>query len=192
MANSKGKCTGCKSRFPTEQLEQLPAGKFCAISCAIEYGIAKADKARAKAKKAKDKEHNKRKRSLKDNDRSFQLKKTQQLFNKYIRLRDNDSPCISCGKHHMGQYHAGHYRSVGSAPELRFDSANCWKQCAPCNNHLSGNLVNYRINLIARHGVEIVDYLEGPHKPKRYTIAELKELQVKYSQKIKELENAEN
>ena len=188
MANSKGKCTGCKSRFPTEELVSLPAGKFHAISCAIEYGIAKADKARAKVRIAKDKEHNKRKRKLKDEDRGFQLKKTQQIFNSYVRLRDDTSPCISCNRHHSGQYHAGHYRTVGANPELRFDDRNCHKQCSACNNHLSGNLVNYRINLVNKFGVGYVDYLEGPHEPKRYTIDDLKELQKLYTHKIKELE----
>lgn len=184
MANSKRICVNCKERFPVESGTIRPVGFFHSIECQIEYGRKNGAKARIKAK---DKEHKQRKRKLKDEDRSFQLKKTQQIFNKYIRLRDNANPCISCGKHHAGQYHAGHYRSVGSAPELRFDSKNCWKQCAPCNNHLSGNLVNYRINLIARHSVELVDYLEGKHEPKRYTIADLKELQTKYSQLIKEL-----
>ena len=145
------------------------------------YGLAKAKKKSAKA-------HTKAKKELKNNDRSFQLKKTQAIFNAYIRLRDNDRNCISCGRRHEGQYHAGHYRTVGANPELRFNERNCHKQCAPCNNHLSGNLVNYRINLIANYSVEFVAFLEGPHEPKRYSIRDLKVLQKWFKRKTKRLE----
>lgn len=169
-------CKVCKSEY----IPSMTTQKVCGLACAIKIAQDK------EAKKAR-KQHIKAKKELKDNDRSFQLKKTQQIFNKYIRLRDDALPCISCGRFHEGQYHAGHYRTVGANPELRFDDGNCFKQCSPCNNHLSGNLVNYRINIIARHGLELVERLEGSHEPKRYTIKELKEIQVLYKQKIKEL-----
>lgn len=186
MANSKRLCTGCKVRFPTDELMSLPAGKFHSIDCAAEYGRVKSRKIK---KKREDKEHNQRKRKLKDDDRGFQLKKTQTLFNRFIRLRDDLLPCISCGRHHSGQYHAGHYRSVGAAPELRFEETNCHKQCAPCNNHLSGNPIEYRVGLIKKIGIEMVEIMEGPHPPKRYTLEQLKYKQKYYSQKIKELDN---
>ena len=128
------------------------------------------------------------KRRLNDNDRSFQLKKTQQIFNNFIRDRDAKHPCISCSRYHSGQYHAGHYRSVGANPELRFNPDNCHKQCSACNNHLSGNIANYRINLVANFGDEYVARLEGPHPPKRYTIDNLKTIQCWYKRKLKRLE----
>jgi hypothetical protein len=195
----KNKCTGCKCRFPADQLISLPAGstnKFHTYTCAAEYGKAKSDKIREKAIKAKAKKekakHTKAKKELNDNDKRYQLKKTQELFNKYIRLRDHNNPCISCGRQHSGQYHAGHYRTVGANPELRFDERNCHKQCAPCNNHLSGNIVNYRSRLLQLYGIDFVEAVEGFHEPKKYTIEDLKELQVLYKHKIKELENAIN
>ncbi len=72
----------------------------------------------------------------------------QNAFNAYIRYRDRNEPCISCERFHEGQYHAGHYRTTGANPELRFNEDNCHKQCAPCNNHLSGNIEKYTPNLI--------------------------------------------
>ena len=36
-------------------------------------------------------------------------------------------------------------------------------------------------------GEEVIEYLEGPHKPKKYTIEELKELKKVYQDKIKAL-----
>ncbi len=120
------------------------------------------------------------------------LKEAQAAFNKYIRLRDSAEPCISCGRFHEGQYHAGHYLTVSAHPELRFEELNNNKQCAPCNNHLSGNLVNYRINLIKKIGLDKVEWLEGPHDPKKYTIEEIKEIKQKYSKLARELEKELN
>lgn len=94
---------------------------------------------------------------------------------------------MSCGRHHQGQFHAGHFRSVGGNPELRFEPLNVWRQCAPCNNHMSGNVVNYRIELVKRIGADMVEWLEGPHEPKRYTIEDLKAIKAEYRAKVREM-----
>jgi hypothetical protein len=76
---------------------------------------------------------------------------------------------------------AGHYMSVGSTPELRFNEDNVHKQCERCNSYFSGNLVNYRRELINRIGVERVEFLERKdHEPLKLTIDEIKELIKKY------------
>lgn len=108
------------------------------------------------------------------------IAEAQVIFNRWIRARDANLPCISCGRMHQGQWHAGHYLSVGSSPEMRFDEKNVHAQCAPCNNHLSGNAIKYRIGLIHRYGVEIVEYLEGPHPAKKYTIEDILEIKRRY------------
>ena len=149
------------------------------MKCAIEHS-------RALSAKKDKKETRERKKALKS--RAEWLKEAQVIVNKYIRLRDKDEPCISCGRHHEGQYHAGHYRTVGAAPELRFNELNIYKQCAPCNNHLSGNLIEYRRRLLAKIGIEKLEWLEGPHPPKKYTIEEIQAIKKEYQQKIKELE----
>ncbi|WP_206082060.1 recombination protein NinG, partial [Pseudomonas viridiflava] len=89
-------------------------------------------------------------------------------------------PCVSCGRHHEGKYDAVHYRTVGSNPALRFEPMNCHRQCSPCNTQLSGNIVNYRIELVRRIGITNVEWLEGHHEPQKYTIEELKALTAKY------------
>ncbi len=112
------------------------------------------------------------------------------VVNQYIRLRDADLPCVSCGRFHDGQWHAGHFRSAGGHPELRFEPLNIWRQCAPCNTHKSGDLVNYRAELVRRIGAEKVEWLEGPHEAKRYTIDDLKAIKAEYRAKIKALKEA--
>lgn len=109
------------------------------------------------------------------------LKEAQTAFNSYIRARDSDLPCISCGRHHKGQYHAGHFLSVGARPDLRFVESNVHKQCSACNTHLSGNIVLYRKALIEKVGLMMVEWLEGPHKPCHYDIEQLKAIKKSYA-----------
>jgi hypothetical protein len=77
---------------------------------------------------------------------------------------------------------------VGSNPALRFHPDNCHKQCVHCNQHKSGDIVNYRINLVHRIGQAQVDWLEGPHDPQRYTIDDLKAIKSAYRAKLKQLQ----
>lgn len=154
----------------------MSTDKFCSTYCFIDAHKDKVWKKIAKEKKAKLK------------SRSDYLKDLQKIFNQYIRLRDKDQPCISCGTNKKDiQYHAGHYRSVGSTPELRFNELNCHKQCSTCNNYLSGNLINYRINLIQKIGIENVEALEKKHDPIKLSIEEIKLKTEYYKKKCKEL-----
>lgn len=161
----------------------LPVGAFHTMECALDYQAQKREKARKKAFNAETKVMREKVKT-----RSEWAKEAQAAFNKFIRLRDAGQPCISCGRYHQGQNHAGHYKSVGSSPELRFDESNCHLQCAPCNNHLSGNIANYRPNLVIKIGQEAVDRIEGPHEPKKYSIDDLKAIKAKYKEKAKQLE----
>jgi ribosomal protein L44E len=176
------KCPICKA--PATQKFGLKL--FCGFEHAAQWAKAQADKSKAKKKKEFNAETRRRKVALKS--RGDWLKEAQTVFNKYIRLRDAELPCVSCGRFHEGQWHAGHYLSVGSHPELRFNEFNVWRQCMPCNSHLSGNQVNYRIELINRIGLEKVEWLEGKHEPLKLTIDEIKALIVDYREKTKELE----
>lgn len=175
------KCKVCKEQFVPFRPLQLA----CSHGCAIEY----AQKLTAKkaAKEALKQRQELRKAKEKAKTRGDYVREAQTAFNRFIRERDKGLPCISCGRHHQGQIHAGHYRATSVAPSLRFDEFNVHAQCQPCNCHKHGNLIEYRINLIKRIGIEKVDWLEGPHEPKKYSIDELKEIKRKYSKLVKEM-----
>lgn len=168
------KCKQCKTAFVPRSSLQV----CCGIKCAVEH-------AQSKRKTKERKEYREAKEKIKS--RSDWMREAQQAFNSFIRERDKELPCVSCGRHHQGQYHAGHYRTVGGNPELRFSELNVWKQCAPCNDHLHGNIVNYRIELERRIGRDKLEFLEGPHEPKKYTIDDLKAIKAEYKLKLKEL-----
>jgi len=178
------KCKECRTEIPTVKLCTDFIGKkgYCSIECMSSHGLQKARDAAAKKER---KEHKAAKERIKT--RSDHAKDAQTEFNKFIRLRDSSLPCVSCGRHHSGQYHAGHYRTVGGNPELRFEELNCHKQCSVCNNHKSGNIVEYRIILAGRISSEKLAWLEGPHDAKKYTIEQLKEIKAKYRAKWKAL-----
>ena len=170
----------CRAPFvPTQSFQS-----WCSPECGVQIARDKQQKERTALAKIERKAIREAKERIKP--RSEHAREAQAAFNAWVRERDADQPCISCGRHHQGQYHAGHYRSVGSSPALRFEPLNVWKQCQPCNNHLSGNAIEYRIELIRRIGLDKVEWLEGVHEPKRYTIPELQAIKSEYRKKLRE------
>lgn len=177
-------CKGCGDKFAPVR----PMQCACSPSCALAIAIDRREKAEAQAAKMARAADKVKREKLKR--RADWLSEAQEAVNRWVRLRDKALPCVSCGRHHQGQYHAGHYLSRGARPELRFEPLNIHKQCAPCNEHLSGNLVLYRVELIKRIGLDKVEWLEGPHEPKKYTVDEIRELRDNYRKKARELERA--
>lgn len=175
----------CRALFVPSRMGQA----VCSPACALIDGPRHAPKARKALADIERKDIKVRKEKLKS--RADHAKDTQQAFNEWVRLRDADLPCVSCGRHHDGQYHAGHYRTVAANPAIRFEPLNVHKQCAPCNNHKSGDIVNYRIELVKRIGAEAVEWLEGPHEPKKHTVEQLKAMTAEYRAKTRELKKGQ-
>jgi hypothetical protein len=178
-------CRECKCKYVPYRALSPVCDKY---DCKVAYAMKSAEKA-AIAREKKSKRETKEKLA-KIKTRQEHLREAQRFFNIYIRLRDEALPCISCARFHTGQFHAGHYRTIGSSPHLRFSEDNCHKQCAPCNNHLSGNIINYRQRLIEKIGLERVIQLESDQTPKHYSIEEIQAIKAKYKQMTKELKDA--
>ena len=129
----------------------------------------------------KEKEWLKKKKKLVENLKTANdyLKIAQQVFNKFIRQRDNGLNCISCEN-------AGHYYSQGGHSNVRFNEDNAHLQCEHCNTYLSGNLLNYQVAIEKRIGAERLMNLQAiAHDTKKWTKEELKELIEFYKKKIK-------
>lgn len=71
---------------------------------------------------------------------------------------------------------------------LRFHPDNCQKQCSRCNDHLSGNPVPYREELIKRIGQEKVDWLDGDHPIANFTLQDFKDVYQLNRSLIKQIE----
>lgn len=98
------------------------------------------------------------------------------VFNKWIRERDKEEPCICCGK--FGALQAGHFYSAGKYNHMRFNPDNVHGQLKGCNYFKSGNLLEYRKRLIEKIGEERVKKLDrlaeqrGAHRTDRYLLIE--------------------
>lgn len=188
------KCVTCKKKFePWNSLQ-----KACSPACALK--VAKKDIAQ---KEKKQKQVNKvRKEALKT---VGELKKeAQTAFNRFIRLRDHNDGCISCGKTKAeveskgsfvgGYWDAGHYMTRGARPELRFVENNVHKQCKICNGG-SGRFSakektvsqQYRENLIKKIGIDAVKELESYHEPVKWLPDQLREIKNTYNAKANQL-----
>ena len=175
------RCKTCKDKFEPKV--------FLQKNCLKKDECIKAELKLKKqaSKKNWNKEKKQRKEALKTlNDH---IKELQVIFNQWKRLIDKGNNCISCDKP-CKKENAGHYRSAGGNPELRFEPLNVHLQCEYCNTYLHGNLIDYRINLIKKIGLEKVEWLEGYHEPKNYTIDQIKGLKVLYKLKIKNLKDS--
>ncbi len=168
----------------------------CSFECKVALGVFFAERSKAKREKAERIAEISSTKILREKlkTKSEWMREAQAAFNAYIRFRDQlaGHPCISSGKPldwSGNNVDAGHYRSIGSAPHLRFDERNCHAQSKKDNRYLSGNAVDYRIGLIARIGLEAVESLEADQTPKKYTIAELRAIKAHYVAKLKELKN---
>lgn len=173
---------GCANRFQPRNISH----KVCGPACAEVH--AAAERKRLDAKQT-------RERKAKLKTRSDYLKEAQAAFNACMRMRDKEQQCISCGTSLRyeaigGGFDCGHYRSVGSAPHLRFNEDNAHGQCKKCNRYGSGMAVDYRIGLIARIGLARVEALEADQEPRKWSVDELIEIKQHYRQKLKQLKEA--
>jgi len=183
-------CRVCRSSFQPV----IPMATCCSPFCAL----TKARSDRGKAEKValvKERKADAVKRESQKN-RSQWIAEAQTAFNAYVRARDCGQPCICCGRTSHGDsiggtWDAGHYRSRGSSPHLRFDERNCHAQLKHCNRYLSGNVVGYRAGLIQRIGLETVEALEADQAPRKLTIDDLKAIKATYTAKAKELKAAQ-
>ncbi|MBE8596833.1 recombination protein NinG [Xenorhabdus sp. BG5] len=186
------KCKICRTWFHP----QYGNIEWCSPEHGAELAIRKRNRDREKAEQKRQRERRRKEveardklkaRKLSVKPRSYWIQQAQHSVNAYIRERDCDLPCVSCGTHTSAQWDAGHYRTTAAAPQLRFDERNIHRQCVVCNQHKSGNLVPYRVELIRRIGLTAVEAIESNHDRHRWTIEECKAIRDKYRQKLKEL-----
>lgn len=183
-------CKVCKDMFLPVKPMQAVCGPICAQ--------AQATRARKKSEADKAKQDRQATRARLSAMETIPqlLKKAQAAFNLFIRMRDKDRPCICCGQPLSsfssltgGEFDAGHYRSVGSAPHVRFNEDNVHGQKKSCNQWGAGRAVDYRIGLIKRIGIDRVEALENNNAIHKWTHDELRAIAEKYRKKARELKN---
>ena len=181
MRQKTCKFSECKKKFTPERNFQA----VCSIPCAI--GVS-----RESAQKSREKERKKKNAVIRESlkTRSAWLKEAQAAFNAYIRERDKDLPCISCGATNS-KWDAGHFYSVGGFTHIRFNEDNCHKQCFSCNSPKSGNIHHYEPALIKKIGLDRFKALkkEAFQGEARYRTEDAKRIKKAYKDKLKEIKS---
>lgn len=173
------KCKACGVRFEPIR----PMQSVCGPPCAARFAKDLREKAERKVT---------RERIQLIKTRSQIMKEAQAAFNAFVRERDKGQPCICCGAPLTleavgGGYDCGHYRSVGSAPHLRFDERNAHAQRKVCNRYGAGRAVDYRIGLIERIGLAAVEALETDQDPRHWSREDLIQIRDDYRAKLRAL-----
>jgi hypothetical protein len=172
-------CAVCSKAF----MRRSTLHRVCSPRCAT-----KSVKAQRKAEKA---EFRRRQEAAKP--RGQWLLEAQAAFNAWIRARDAGKPCICCGRMSTGptrggEWDAGHYRSTGSAPHLRFHEDNAHRQLKQCNRYGAGRAVDYRLGLIARIGLPAVEALEADQAPRKFSTPDLRAIRDDYRARLRAMQ----
>ena len=193
------KCKECQEYFQPVNSLQNVCGWPCALERVNRINNKKATVALKKEESLRKSDLRARKEALKS--KSKWLAEAQAVFNKFIRLRDANEPCISCGRfvHDNdlitgSRWDCGHYLTRGAFPELRFVEQNCAKQCSSCNGGSDkytkkAHTVTqqYTENLVKKIGIVQFEWLKAKHEAKKYTIDDIKEIKAEYQAKVKQL-----
>lgn len=119
-------------------------------------------------------------------------KELDSVFSVYIRLRDANEngycKCITCGiMIDWRIIHNGHYiprKHIAT----RYDIRNCHSQCAFCNIYLDGDLQKYKLAIIQKYGIKVLEELEaGKRSLEKWTIADYREKIAFYKAEVKRL-----
>lgn len=181
-------CAVCKKQF-VKKISSLQ--KVCSYQCALAFAEAEKKKKQEKLDRQERIKNRKRLKAYKEANKTHNdlIKEAQSAVNKYIRMRDENKECISCGTPLIseklgGGFDAGHYRSRGAAPHLRFYTLNIFGQCKRCNRYLGGNYHEYRIGLIGRLGIEKVEAIEADQRPRHYSDEDLRRIKRIFNKKV--------
>ncbi|MEE9351504.1 MAG: recombination protein NinG [Thiotrichaceae bacterium] len=206
------KCKHCSEKSDNPYLTPLFA--FCNVDHALKYSQTQIQAAHAKKQKKIIKRIAEEKKAcrkdlleLNKKTLGWQHKQTKVAFNKmrvlqelkWFHDRGLAPSCISCSKQNM-DWCCGHFKTVGSSPELRYKEYNTYLQCNRyCNRALSGNIEGnkttrgYKEGLKERFGViegeAIIKMCESKVDLPRLRCEELEEIRKVFNKNIKNLQS---
>lgn len=178
------KCKVCKAQYtPTKPMQTV-----CGIGCA--KALAQSARVKAERRKAIQERRDTRARLESIKPRAKWMAECQEIANRYARVRDAKDGCISCDRPASwnGQWHGSHFRSVGAASAVRLNLWNIHKACSICNHHLSGNIAEYELRLIAKIGAEKVEWLKAQNQLVRHDIEYLKRYKKVMGKRLRRME----
>lgn len=172
----------------------------CSYECASAVGKEQTAKKRADAQREEKKRREEEEKEGRQRRRARRIAlKTksewradaQDAFNRYVRLRDEGKPCISCGRTPEqklgGSMDCGHYRTRGAAAHLAFNLHNTAAQCVYCNRDRAGAQKAFEQGLIQRIGYEKVDALNNNNCIRKFDIPYFQRIKSIFTRKARAL-----
>lgn len=190
----KRKCQNRACRRAYEVDQRQPFKTWCDDDCAVVI----ASERLAKMKASKKRQERAQDKAKLDTFKTYPqlIAACQKAFNAVVRHRDMVAGyrCISSGRElnwNGNAVDAGHYRSRGSAPHLKFNFDNCHAQSKYANRYGSGQAVDYRIGLIARIGLTRVEALEADNTPAKWTHDDLRRMTKEFQAQLRDMKKTE-
>lgn len=171
MKQTTRKCKYCLERYTPKYSTTEPCPKYECRLKHLEANTAKINRANKAIARNEIKSYAQR------------LGEAKKVFQKWIRIRDKDKPCISCGTISSSVWDGGHFKKAELYSGVIFNEYNVNIQCGKCNRFLGGNELNYRTGLIAKIGEQAVlnlEHLAEMSRIKKYTNEELEQIKLKY------------
>jgi endogenous inhibitor of DNA gyrase (YacG/DUF329 family) len=192
VKSTNRRCSTCKKKVPAEEAIIGALKAFCSYDCLKAYTQSERGQKVVRAAKRQDlKEKKDKLKTARD-----YIKDCQTAVNAYVRYRDEGKPCISCGNLPQnklgGTMDAGHYRSRGSASHLRFNTLNIHAQCVKCNRYHSGAVTDFRLGLIRKIGLDLVEALESDNTPRKFTVQYLQRCTAIFRKRLRILKKIRN
>jgi hypothetical protein len=149
----KKKCKFCGGKYMPSTTTQKACGLVCAIALAEKQRVGEQKAAKVATKKEKTRE-------LRTRREWYAM--LQVLVNQYVRWRDRDEGCCTCGTLNPNiKYDAGHFHTTAARPDIRFELTQIHKQCSQkCNVWGSGKRNEYEKFIIEKYGQDHVEWLE--------------------------------
>ena len=207
MANAKRACKYCGEFVRVDAtaiasgVVVTPKGAFCSAGHAFQWAQDNANRLRQKARDAQRKAYKAETKAMRarlnQNNHKWQTAETQRALNELVRLLDADMPCIVHGMHlcgHESGWSAGHFLTVASHPQLRFDLRNCFKQCLRSNKGDAKYLANnasirerFEYGIATMHSPELLVWLKGHHPAANHSCQQLEAMRAEFRAEIKRL-----
>lgn len=192
MAKQK-KCKVCEKKFTPFY---SPLQQVCSIECSSRLAVKKvsAEKKKEKAQQKKKEQAERakaKKEKLSVKPKSYWTAQLQMRINKIARLIDKGHPCISSGKY-TGKMNGGHYKSVGSNPQVRYNLFNIYLQSEYDNRYRHGNIGGYIEGIKNTFGQKHLEYMDSLalSQSNKFTTIQIQAFIKKASEVISELEKS--
>ena len=175
------RCRSCNDLFSPFTSLQIACKTECAIA------LSKTKEGSDHAKKAYQRDTALMKKVFYASDIKTRKEAAKKACHEYIRERDKNKGCITCGNPLGSKFDAGHFLK-GTNSYTKFMEKNIHGQCVNCNQYNGGREREYEHALIAKYGhITVLALKKLRTKTVKRTVDDYKAIEAHYKNKLKAL-----